>query len=114
MSQNTPTQDYAASNISELAGRNRRAGDQPSNRARGPGDDTTRVVARRLLSACIVVPTVLWWVMSIGVYLRWYPLQTCALLFVCLVTVAFGAIVWFNVTKLSRLDEQRAQAQEQL
>lgn len=114
MSQNTPTQDYAASDISELARQQRAAGKRSSDRTAQAGDQTTRVVARRLLSACIVVPAVLWWTLSIGMYVHWYQLHTCALLFVCAVTAALGGIVWFNVTKLSRLDAQRAQAQEQL
>src|SRR5437016_4501783 len=104
MSQNIPTQDYAASDVSELTRRFRGAGSERSARPRAAGDQTTRAVARRLLSACIVVPALLWWVLSIGMYLHWYQLQTCALLFVCSVTAALGVIVWFNVTKLSRLD----------
>jgi signal transduction histidine kinase/DNA-binding response OmpR family regulator len=114
MNQNTSNQDYAASDISELARRQGGAGNDPLRRPTASADQTTRTVARRLLSACIVVPGVLWFVTFVGVRLQWYGLATASLLFVCSVTAAFGAIVWFNVTKLSRLDEQRAQAQEQL
>jgi len=114
MSQNTPTPDYAASDISELAARQRAVGNDPAKPSRAEADPTTRAVARRLLSASIVVPAVLWLSMLIGVHFNWYGLATCSILFVCSVTAVFGVIVWFNVTKLSRMDAQRAQAQEQM
>jgi signal transduction histidine kinase/CheY-like chemotaxis protein len=110
MSQNIEEQDYAAPAISELSRRNVAGNAATKRRA----EQSTRAVARRLLSASIVVPGALWLLMIFGLRRQWYGLETCAHLFVCNVTVVLGAIVWFNVIKLSRLDEQRALAQEQL
>jgi signal transduction histidine kinase/CheY-like chemotaxis protein len=107
MSENNLNHDYAAPAISELSPR--RSSDPPF-----AGDQTTRTVARRLLSSCIVVPAGLWLMLIFGVRFHYYDLATCSLVFVCSVTAVLGAIVWFNVAKLSRLDAQRAQTEEQL
>jgi signal transduction histidine kinase/CheY-like chemotaxis protein len=121
MSQNIPTSDYLAPDISELALQRgglglRRGGaaNDPSDRPKAEQGQMTRVVARRLLPACVVVPALLWWVLIFGVYRGWYDLETCFILFVYSVTVVFGLIVCLNLRKLSRMDAQRAQAQEQL
>jgi signal transduction histidine kinase/CheY-like chemotaxis protein len=113
MNQNTPTLDYVAPDISELARQRGGVGNDPS-RSKRTHDHTTRAVARQLLSACIVVPALLWLVSIFGVYRHWYRLETSSIMFVCSVTAAMGVIVWFNVMKLSRVDAQRAQVQEQL
>src|SRR5690242_8414477 len=107
MSENNLKHDYAAPAISELSPR--RFSDQQV-----AGDHTTRTVGRRLLSACILVPAALWLMLISGVRYNYYDLATCSLVFVCSVTAVLGAIVWFNVAKLSRLDAQRAQTEEQL
>ena len=112
--QESPAADYAASDISELALRRRRgAGRDPFTKPRKAVDQTTRAIAWQLLSASIVVPAALWFLMIVGVHFHWYELETGSLVFACSVTAAFGAIVWLNVVKLSRVDAQRALAQEQ-
>ncbi len=112
MEQNTPM-DYLAPDISELAQRGVRAAGDPLNRSKGEQNQMTRAVARRLLPACVVTPALLWWVLIFGVHRGWYELETCLILFVYSVTVVFGVIVCLNLKRLSRMDAQRAQAQEQ-
>ena len=73
-----------------------------------------RVIARRLLPACVIIPTVLWWALSFGVHRGWYQPATCFILFACSVTVVFGLTVCLNLRKLSQMDAQRARAEEQL
>jgi signal transduction histidine kinase/CheY-like chemotaxis protein len=121
MSQNTPRLDYLAPDISELtqqrgahALRCGGAGNDPLNKSKPAQDQMTRVVARRLLPSCIVVPALLWWILIFGVHRGWYDLETCFVLFVYSVTVVFGLIVCLNLRRLSRMDAQRAQALEQL
>jgi signal transduction histidine kinase len=114
MNQNTPTLDYLAPDISELAHQRGGAAHDPLNKPKGAQNQMTRTVARRLLPACVVVPALLWWILIIGVHRHWYQLETCFILFVYSVTVVFGVIVCLNLRKLSRMDAQRAQAQEQL
>ena len=114
MNQNSPSLDYLAPDISELAQQRGGAAHDPLNKPKAPQNQMTRTVARRLLPACVVVPAFLWWVLIIGVHLGWYQLETCFVLFVYSVTVVFGLIVCINLRRLSRMDTQRAQAQEQL
>ncbi|MGD0389786.1 MAG: ATP-binding protein [Tepidisphaeraceae bacterium] len=121
MSQNTPTLDYLAPDISEmaqqrggLAPRCGEAGDVPLKQSEPAQNQMTRAVARRLLPSCVVVPALLWWVLIFGVHRGWYDLETCFILFVYSVTVVFGLIVCLNLRRLSRMDAQRAQALEQL
>ena len=113
MIEKTPSADYAASDISELALRRRRgAGRDPLSQPKA-AEHTTRAVTRQLLSACIVVPGALWGLMIAGVHFAFWGLETGSLIFACSVTAAFGGIVWFNATRLYRMNTQRALAQEQ-
>jgi signal transduction histidine kinase/CheY-like chemotaxis protein len=121
MSQNTPTLDYLAPDISELtlqrgghALRCGGAGNDPLNKSKPAQDQMTRAVARRLLPPCIVAPALLWWVLIFGVHRGWYDLETCCILFVYSVTVVFGLIVCLNLKRLARMDAQRAQALDEL
>jgi signal transduction histidine kinase/DNA-binding response OmpR family regulator len=114
MSQNTPTLDYLAPDISDLAMQRGGAANDPLNKPKGAQNQMTRAVARRLLPACVVVPALLWWILFAGVHLGWYQLETSFILFVYSVTVVFGLIVCLNLKRLSRMDAQRAQVQEQL
>ena len=111
MNKNTPTLEYLAPDIAELTVQ--RGGAGPMNRPNAH-DQMTRALARRLLPACVVVPAVLWWVLVLGVHRGWYRSETCFILFVYSVTAAFALIVGIYLKKLSRIDAQRAQAQEQL
>jgi signal transduction histidine kinase/CheY-like chemotaxis protein len=114
MSQIAPkTADYLAPDISELA-RMRGGGANNPVLSGAADDDTTRVVATRLLRACAVAPAILWWVLFLGVYRGWYGIETCYTLFVYSITLAFAAIVCLNLRKLAKLDAQRTQAQEQM
>ncbi|MGA3068409.1 MAG: ATP-binding protein [Tepidisphaeraceae bacterium] len=114
MNPNTPKLDYLAPDVSEFAQQRGGAGLDPSNRPKAEHDPITRSITRRLLAACLVVPTFLWWTLLFGVHRNWYHLQTCFVLFVYSITAAFGLIVYFNLKRLSQVDAQRAQAQEQL
>jgi signal transduction histidine kinase/CheY-like chemotaxis protein len=113
MSQNTPALDYLAPDVSEMTLQRGGVGNDPLNGSKAQ-NQMTRAVARRLLPACVVVPAVLWWILILGVHRGWYQLETCFVLFVYSVTVVFGLIVCLNLRKLSKMDAQRAQAQEQL
>jgi signal transduction histidine kinase/DNA-binding response OmpR family regulator len=114
MNQNTPTLDYLAPDISDLAQQRRRPGNDPLNKPKTAPDQMTRAVARRLLPACVVTPALLWWALIAGVHFKLYELQTCLILFVYSVTVVFGLIVCLNLKKLSRMSAQRTMVQEQL
>jgi len=114
MKQNEPALDYLAPDISEMTRLRGKVTPDSSKGAGGAQDQMTRTVARRLVPACLVVPAFLWWILIAGVHLGWYQLETCFVLFVFSVTVVFGLIVCLNLRKLSRLDRQRAQAQEQM
>src|SRR5580704_14180812 len=114
MSQNTPALDYLAPNVSEMAQQRGGVGNDPAKDPNVAQNQMTRTVARRLLPACIVAPALLWWVLIFGVHRGWYQLETCFILFVYSVTVVFGVIVCINLRKLSKMDAQRAQTQEQL
>jgi signal transduction histidine kinase/CheY-like chemotaxis protein len=114
MSQNTPALDYLAPNVSEMAQQRGGVGNDPAKDPNVAQNQMTRTVARRLLPACIVAPALLWWVLIFGVHREWYQLETCFILFVYSVTVVFGVIVCINLRKLSKMDAQRAQTQEQL
>jgi signal transduction histidine kinase len=48
-----------------------------------------------------------------GVHRHWFQLETCFALFDLSVTAVFGIIVCLNLKKLSRMDKERSQAQEQ-
>jgi len=114
--QNTPSSDYHAPGISELMRQRGRAAanNKQSGKPEKAQDQMTRAVAKRLLPACVVTPALLWWVLIFGVHRHWYELDTCLVLFVYSVTVVFGVIVCLNLRKLSRMDSERAQAQEQM
>ncbi len=56
----------------------------------------------------------IWWLLFFGVHRGWYELETCFVLFIYSVTVAFGLIVCFNLKRLSRMDAERTRAEEQL
>jgi signal transduction histidine kinase/CheY-like chemotaxis protein len=114
MEQNTPASDYLAPQISELALHRVGTISNPIDNSKGAQNEMTRAVARRLLPACVVAPALIWWVLFFGVHRGWYELETCFMLFVYSVTVVFGLIVCFNLKRLSRMDIQRAQAEEQL
>jgi signal transduction histidine kinase/DNA-binding NarL/FixJ family response regulator len=114
MEQNTPASDYLAPNIAELPIHRVNTVMDPLNMSKRPQSQMTRAIARRLLPACLVAPAVLWWVLFFGVHRGWYELETCFVLFVYSVTVAFGLIVCFNLKKLSRMDAERARAEEQM
>jgi signal transduction histidine kinase/CheY-like chemotaxis protein/HPt (histidine-containing phosphotransfer) domain-containing protein len=115
MSQDTPTLDYLAPDISELAQqRGGGGGFDPLDKSKGAQNQMTRAVARRLLPACVVAPALLWWVLFFGVHRGLYKMETCFVLFVYSVTVVFGVIVCLNLRRLSRMDVERTQAQEQL
>jgi signal transduction histidine kinase/CheY-like chemotaxis protein len=114
MNETSPKLDYLASDSSELTQQLRGMGKDFSHRVIGGHDQMRRAVATRLLAACVVVPTLLWWVLIFGVHRRWYHLETCFVLFVYSITIVFGSIVWFNLKKLARMDAQRVQVQEQL
>jgi signal transduction histidine kinase/CheY-like chemotaxis protein len=107
MKQQTPGLDYLAANVSELT---------VSRRGQVNLDQVslTRMVARRLLPACALVPTLLWWALFVGIHRRWYQWDTCIIIFCYTVAAAFGGVVWHNLMALSKLDAQRAQVQEQL
>jgi signal transduction histidine kinase/CheY-like chemotaxis protein len=118
MNQNLSAADYLAPNIAELAQQRGGGGDgiDPLAKSKGEGHENhmTRSVARRLLPACVVVPALVWGLLFLGVHLHWYALETAFVLFVFSVTVVFGVIVCLNLKRLSRLDVQRARAEEQL
>jgi signal transduction histidine kinase/DNA-binding response OmpR family regulator len=114
MNQNSPTSDYHAPGILELTRQHGRAGNDPLNESKGEKDQMTRAVARRLLPACVIAPALLWWVLTFGVHRGWYSLETCFISFVFSVTVVFGVIVCLNLKRLSRMNSERAAAQEQL
>jgi signal transduction histidine kinase/CheY-like chemotaxis protein/HPt (histidine-containing phosphotransfer) domain-containing protein len=115
MSQDAPTPDYLAPNITELSlVHGRAAGLDSSGAAAEPPSQMTRAVAKRLLPSCVVVPALLWWVLYFGAHRGWYTIETCFTLFVFSVTLVFGVIVCLHLRRLSRMDAQRAQAQEQL
>ena len=82
MNQNSPTSDYHAPGILELTRQHGRAGNDPLNESKGVKDQMTRAVARRLLPACVIAPTLLWWVLTFGVHRGWYSLETCFISFV--------------------------------
>ncbi len=90
MEQNTPASDYLAPNIAELSMHRVNTVMDPLNMSKRPQSQMTRAIARRLLPACLVAPAVLWWVLFFGVHRGWYELETCFVLFVYSVTVAFG------------------------
>jgi signal transduction histidine kinase/DNA-binding response OmpR family regulator len=117
MKQNKPTMDYLAPSISELASQRGGPAYDPKNRAKlaqNQQNQMTRAVAKRLLPACIVAPTLLWWLLIFGVHRHWYQLETCFVLFVYSVTLAFGVIVIFNLKRLSQMDAERARAEAQM
>jgi len=114
MNQNTPGVDYLAPDISQLAQLGGGWRSRPLQRLKGKQNQMTRAVARRLIPASMVAPALVWWVLISGVHQGWYQLQTCFTLFVFSVTAVFGLIVWMNLQKLSRMDAERTQAQEQL
>jgi signal transduction histidine kinase/CheY-like chemotaxis protein len=114
MEQNTPASDYLAPNISELALHRVGTAGDPIDTSNKTQNQMTRAVARRLLPASVVAPALIWWVLFFGVHCGWYELETCFILFVYSVTVVFGLIVCFNLKRLSRMDRERAQAEEQL
>jgi signal transduction histidine kinase/CheY-like chemotaxis protein len=114
MDQNTPKLDYLGPDIAEIAklrGGGRIASAIKSGVAQ---NQLTRSLARRLLPACAIVPTLLWGALIFGVHRRWYHPETCLKLFVVAITVAFGLIVWLSLKKFSQADTDRSQALEQL
>jgi signal transduction histidine kinase/CheY-like chemotaxis protein len=115
MNQDTPSVDYLARDIAEIA-RDQRATMQnkPQQTAKAAQSRMARTVARRLLPACIVTPALLWWILIFGVHRNWYALETCFVLFVYSVTVVFGLIVCLNLHKISKMDAEQAKSQEQL
>jgi signal transduction histidine kinase/CheY-like chemotaxis protein len=114
MDQNPSLSDYLAPDISELAHQRGGAINDPLNAPAGAQNEMTRAVAKRLLPASIVAPALVWWVLIFGVHRGWYQLETCFILFVYSVTVVFGLIVCVNLRRLSRMDAERARAEEQL
>jgi signal transduction histidine kinase/CheY-like chemotaxis protein/HPt (histidine-containing phosphotransfer) domain-containing protein len=107
--------DYLAPNISELAKQRGGSRNDPLNRT-GPAtkqNEMTRALAKRLLPACLAAPALLWWILAFGANQQWYQWETCFVLFVFSITVAFGAIVCLNLKMLGRMDSERAQAEEQ-
>jgi signal transduction histidine kinase/DNA-binding NarL/FixJ family response regulator len=76
--------------------------------------ESLRAVARQLLPACFLVPTLLWWALFVGIHRGWYRWDSCFILFVYAVAAAFGGVVWHNLQKLKRMDTQRHQVEEQL
>src|SRR5580658_10450888 len=106
MNQNNEKLDYLAPNATELVRQSR-------GRARIPRD-SLRAVARQLLPACFLVPTLLWWALFLGIHRGWYRWDSCFILFVYTVAIAFGGVVWHNLQKLTRMDKQRGQVEEQL
>lgn len=114
MSQNQPQLDYLAPNVSEITHQRNSVIFDSAKASAAVKSQMTRMFARRLLPACIVVPAVLWWVLIAGVHLHLYQLETCFILFVYSVTVVFGLIVCLNLRKLSKMDAQQAKVQEQL
>jgi signal transduction histidine kinase/DNA-binding response OmpR family regulator len=106
MNQNNEKLDYLAPNANELVRQSR-------GRARIPRD-SLRAVARQLLPACFLVPTLLWWALFLGIHRGWYRWDSCFILFVYTVAIAFGGVVWHNLQKLTRMDKQRGQVEEQL
>lgn len=113
MNQNTAV-DYLAPGISELAQQRSGAGASFLKSSSGAQDQMTRDMARRLIPACVVSPVLLWLLLIIGVHRGWYELETCFVMFVISVTLVFGGIVCLNLKRLSRMDAERTQAQEQL
>jgi signal transduction histidine kinase len=114
MEHNTPTMDYHDPGFGELAQQRGRAGGESVDLSKASQNQMTRAVAKRLLPAGIVAPALLWWALIFGVHRGWYQLETCFVLFVYSVTVVFGVIVCLNLKRLSRLDAQRAKAEEQM
>jgi signal transduction histidine kinase/CheY-like chemotaxis protein len=114
MFQNTPQVDYLAPEASQIAQQGASVRNELLNKFSAVQNQMTRAVAKRLIPACVVAPALLWWILDFGARHQWYQLQTCFTLFVILVTVVFALIVWVNLKKLSRMDAERSQAQEQL
>jgi signal transduction histidine kinase/DNA-binding response OmpR family regulator len=101
-----PTLDYLAPSATEHA--TQRRGSIKFDK------DSLSAVARQLLPACVVIPTLLWWALFVGISRGWYQWSSCFILFVYTVAAGFGAVVWINLKKLERMDAQRLQVQEQL
>ena len=113
MNQNTPSMDYHAPSIADIAVRRGGSKNDPLNKTALPKNEMTRKVAKHLLPACLAAPAVIWWALLLGVHRGWYQWETCFVLFVFSVTVALGAIVCLNLKMLSRMDSDRACAEEQ-
>jgi signal transduction histidine kinase/CheY-like chemotaxis protein len=114
MSQNSPSLDYLAPDISALESQRRQLDRGLAATARPRQSQMTRELAIRMLPACVAAPALVWLGLGYGVHRNWYSLETCSILFVCSITIVFGLVVCLNLWKLSHMDAHRSLVEDQL
>lgn len=72
------------------------------------------IMGRRLLPAAFVLPPLLGWVRTLGQQAGWYDNEFGRALLVASFAVVFATLIWRNVSRLNRLDAERAQVLDDL
>ncbi len=114
MEPNAPSLDYLTPDVSELASHRIGVRVNEATQPHATHAPVTRGMAKRLIPACVVVPALLWWLAVAGTNHGLYSLKACFALYEVSVTLALLLVVCLSLKRLSRMDDQRAQAQEQL